>query len=93
MNNLELVNSVITLIAGYSLVVFSDFTDSGEARYRYAWSLILLVIILCILNIGVQIKTNTRKSIKAGKKKFKNKKDKMTKEYLTKTREEKKIRK
>ena len=39
------------------------------------------------------METTTRESIKAGKKKFKDKKDRMTNEYLTKKREEKKIRK
>jgi hypothetical protein len=46
----------MTLFAGYSLIIFSDFTDSGKVRYDSAWNLIGLVAIVCIVNVGLQAK-------------------------------------
>jgi uncharacterized membrane protein len=55
-NNLELFNCVMTLFAGYSLIIFSDFTDTGKVRYDSAWNLIGLVAIVCIVNVCLQAK-------------------------------------
>jgi hypothetical protein len=46
----------MTLFSGYSLIVFSDFTDNGKVRYDSAWNLIGLVAIVCIVNVGLQAK-------------------------------------
>jgi hypothetical protein len=55
-NNLELFNCTMTLFAGYSLIIFSDFTDSGKVRYDSAWNLIVIVAIVCIVNVVIQAK-------------------------------------
>ena len=56
-NNLELANASFTLLAGYSLVVFSDYTDNGKRRYQYAWVLIGLIALVCLINVIVQTGT------------------------------------
>ena len=55
-NNLELFNCTMTLFSGYSLIIFSDFTDIGKVRYDSAWNLIGLVAIVCLVNVVLQAK-------------------------------------
>lgn len=58
------------MFAGYTLIVFSDFTDSGETRYNFAWYLIGIVIVVCITNIGFQLKDSLQEVILIARKKY-----------------------
>ena len=53
----------MTLFAGYSLIIFSDFTDSGKVRYDSAWNLIGIVAIVCIVNVGLQAKQSISETV------------------------------
>ena len=53
----------MTLFAGYSLIIFSDFTDTGKVRYDSAWNLIGIVAIVCIVNVGLQAKKSISETV------------------------------
>ena len=53
----------MTLFAGYSLIIFSDFTDTGKVRYDSAWNLIGIVAIVCIVNVGLQAKQSISETV------------------------------
>lgn len=84
MNYLELINSSFTLLASYSLIVFSDYTDSGKVRYDGAKFLIFIVVMVVIINIASQLLTTSKVVCPTLRKKYQQLKIKAYKRYMAK---------
>ena len=84
MNNLELINAAFTLLTGYNLIVFSDYTESGKVRYDGGKYLIFIVVFVCIINIASQFWESSKVVIPRLRKKYQQLKIQAYKHYMAK---------
>jgi hypothetical protein len=51
-NNLEIFNELCIMAAGYHLLLFTDFVPDTSLQYTLGWSVICVIMINVIVNMG-----------------------------------------
>ena len=55
-NNVELANDIITSLAGYHMIVFTDFTGDTQVQVEIGWSFVILLSLMLVANFSMVIK-------------------------------------
>ena len=66
-NNMELINDTLILIASYFLIIFSAMVADAETRYKSGWPLIGLLALIVAFNLTVIMIKSISKMIRACK--------------------------
>jgi len=63
-NNLELLNEVVLICMGYTMMTFSDFVIKVEAKYLMGWVAIGLTGLVILINFGAMMYINLGKLVR-----------------------------
>lgn len=64
-NNLELLNEILTLLATYSLVLFTHMVPDAVVRYDFGWYIIAVTLMTLLINLGVLLGTGIKNALTA----------------------------
>jgi len=82
-NNLEILNEIVLLLIGYTLILQTDFVILIEAKQEVGWRSVNLTITILVINVGNLVYENILTLIYSCKKKRRDKKFQKLHKQLT----------
>ncbi len=57
MNNLQIFNEICVLMTNYHMLLFTDFIQDAEIKFKVGWSLIALSLFMILGNVFVMLRS------------------------------------